>query len=238
VYVSYSRGFRTGGLTQLSADPSQPPLYPYHPEYSNNIELGTKNVFFNSHLRVNAVLFLTYLNNAQVPVLVLPDAITITKNTGKLTSRGAELEIAANPLKGLQIDYSAGYTDAKYRSFGISSGGQVIDLDGKKQIFTPDMTSALSLQYSYTVSEKNKIQLVGRGEWFYFGRRYFDFANTIQQSSYSILNARAGITSKYADIWCWIRNLSNKNYIEFAYDFGAVHLGNPKTFGVTLAKTF
>jgi len=238
IYFSYSRGYRTGGLTQLSGDPSQPPLYPYQPEYSNNIELGTKNDFFNNRLRVNAVLFLTYLNNAQVPVLVLPDAITVTRNTGKLISKGAELEVSGNPFKGLQLEYSAGYTHARYRSFGISSGGQIVDLDGKRQIFTPDITSAFSLQYSYTISEKNNLRLLGRGEWFYFGNRYFDFANTIQQTSYHLLNARAGITSKYADIWFWIRNIGGKKYIEFAYDFGAVHLGNPQTLGVTISKTF
>ncbi|HYK47794.1 MAG TPA: TonB-dependent receptor, partial [Parafilimonas sp.] len=37
-FATYSRGYRTGGLTQLSLDPSQPPLYPYKPEYSDNIE--------------------------------------------------------------------------------------------------------------------------------------------------------------------------------------------------------
>ena len=45
VFITYNRGFRTGGLTQLSSDPSQPPLYPYKPEYSNNIEAGLKNNF-------------------------------------------------------------------------------------------------------------------------------------------------------------------------------------------------
>ncbi len=238
VYASYGRGYRTGGLTQLSGDPSQPPLYPYSPEYSNNFELGSKNVLFNNRVRVNAVLFLTYLRNAQVPVLVLPDAITVTKNSGSLSSKGAELEVSASLLRGLQLDYNLGITHAKYRSVGISSGGQIIDLANKQQIFTPSTTSALSLQYGYTVNAKNNIQLVGRGEWFYFGKRYFDFANTIEQGSYGLFNAKAGITSKYADIWFWIRNLSNEKYIEFAYDFGAIHLGNPKTFGVTLAKSF
>ena len=238
LYITYSRGFRTGGLTQLSSDPSQPPLYPYSPEYSNNIELGSKNSFFENRLRVNAALFLSYVNNAQVPTLVLPDAITITKNTGKLESKGAELEVSGNPLKGLQVDYSFGYTDAKYKSLGLSSNGQEVDLAGKRQIFTPDVTSMLALQYSYTLSAKNKIRLVGRGEWFYFGKRYFDFANTIEQSSYSLVNIKAGVTFKWFDVYCWMRNLGNKKYIEYAYDFGAVHLGNPKTFGVTVSVAF
>jgi iron complex outermembrane recepter protein len=36
----------------------------------------------------------------------------------------------------------------------------------------------------------------------------------------------------------WARNLSDKKYIGYAYDFGAVHLGDPKTMGVTLSTGF
>ena len=87
LFVTYSRGYRTGGLTQLSSDPSQPPLYPYKPEYSNNIEAGIKNSFFNDRLQLNITAFYTLVNDAQVPTLILPEAITVTKNTGKLKAK-------------------------------------------------------------------------------------------------------------------------------------------------------
>ena len=238
LYATYSRGFRTGGLTQLSSDPSQPPLYPYQPEYSNNVEVGLKNNFLNNRLRVNFAIFATHVNNAQVPTLILPDAITVTKNTGALNSRGAELELAATPAKGLQIEYNVGYTHSKYQTLKVSSNGDVVNLDGKRQIFTPDVTSMLALQYSYTLDERNQIKLVARGEWFYLGRRYFDLANTIEQASYNLLNTRAGISYKKLDLFFWARNIANTKYIEYAYDFGAVHLGNPATYGVTVRASF
>jgi iron complex outermembrane receptor protein len=238
LYASYSRGFRTGGLTQLSSDPSQPPLYPYQPEYSNNIELGIKNEFLNKRLRVNVAIFATHVNNAQLPTLILPDAITVTKNTGALNSRGAELELAATPAKGLQIEYNLGYTNAKYQSLKVSSNGDMINLDGKRQIFTPEVTSMLALQYSYMVSARRQIKLVARGEWFYLGRRYFDLANTIEQSSYNLLNIRVGVSCKKLDLFFWARNIANTKYIEYAYDFGAVHLGNPAIYGLTVRTSF
>ena len=238
LYASYSRGFRTGGLTQLSSNPSQPPLYPYQPEYSNNIELGIKNDFFNNRLRVNVALFATHVNNAQLPTLILPDAITVTKNTGALNSRGAELELAATPAKGLQIEYNLGYTNAKYQTLKVSSNGDMVNLDGKRQIFTPDVTSMLALQYSHILSTRHQIKLVARGEWFYLGRSYFDLANTIEQSSYHLLNTRVGVSFKKLDLFFWARNIANTKYIEYAYDFGAVHLGNPATYGVTVRTSF
>jgi iron complex outermembrane receptor protein len=36
----------------------------------------------------------------------------------------------------------------------------------------------------------------------------------------------------------WGRNLSDEKYISYAYDFGAIHLGNPKTYGFTLVGKF
>ncbi|MEJ7588972.1 MAG: TonB-dependent receptor [Ferruginibacter sp.] len=238
LYANYSRGFRTGGLTQLASDPSQPPLYPYNPEYSNNIELGLKNNFLNNRFSLNITAFLTHVNNAQVPTLVLPEAITVTRNTGSLTSKGAELELSFKPVKGLQAEYSFGYTDATYKSLKISSNGQEVNLEGKKQIFTPDVTSMFTLQYSYLLIASKQIQLVARGEWYYLGRRYFDLANTIQQSPYNVYNTRIGMSSKHLDVFFWARNITDRKYIEYAYDFGAVHLGNPGTYGVSVKTMF
>jgi iron complex outermembrane recepter protein len=234
IYASYSRGYRTGGLTQLSSDPSQPPLYPYKPEYSNNIEIGTKNSFFANRLYFTITAFFTSVNNAQVPTLVLPDAITVTKNTGKLNSKGFELELLSKPVKGLEAGYSVGYVNATYQSLKTSGNGQAVNLDGRKQIFTPDLSSVFTLQYSYLINSRRQLSLIARGEWFYLGRRYFDLANTIQQSPHHLLNTRIGISQKHIELFFWSRNITNKKYIEYAYDFGAVHLADPRTYGVTI----
>src|SRR6185437_1916651 len=234
LYVTYNRGYRTGGLTQLSSDPSQPPLYPYKPEYSNNFEAGIKNTFFKDRVRLNLAVFYTRVTDAQVPTLILPDAITVTKNTGKLSSKGAELELSATPLKGLQFNYNFGYTDAKYTSLKISQNGSSVDLNGKKQIFTPDITSMLAVQYNYAFESKQRLQLIVRGEWMQLGTEYFDLANTIKQTPYSLFNFRAGVSSKHFDLFLWSRNTGDKKYISYAYDFGAVRLGDPATYGTTL----
>jgi len=234
-FITYSKGFRAGGLTPLSSDPSQPALYRYRPEFSNNIEAGVKNVFFNKKLVLNATLFYTKVSNVQVPTLILPDAVTIIKNTGKLESKGAELEINALLLKGLELNYNFGYTDAVYNSLKVSQNSTEVNLQGKRQIFTPDITSMLALQYGVGIGAKKTNKFFVRGEWKYLGKQYFDLANTIVQSPYSIFNGQLGLTIKNISIIFWGRNLNDKNYIQYGYDFGAVHLGNPKTLGTTIS---
>lgn len=234
LYFTYSRGYRTGGLTQLSADPSSPPLYAYKPEYSNNFEVGVKNNLFNNMLKFNVALFYTKVTNAQVPTLVLPSAITVTKNAGSLTSKGIDAEIAATPVKGLEASYNFGYTHARYTTLKVASNGSENNLSGNRQVFTPDVTSMLAAQYSIAVDNAKTLKLFARGEWQYIGATYFDLGNNIRQTPYNLLNAAVGLNWRHLDVMFWMRNITDKKYISYAYDFGAVHLGNPKTFGITV----
>ena len=238
LYLSYSRGFRTGGLTQLGSDPSLQPLFSYDPEFSDNFEAGWKNTWFKNKIRLNLAAFISRVSQAQVPTLVLPDAITVIQNAGTLMSKGFEMELNARPLKGLQLQYNFGYTDAEYTRLRLSQNGQEVNLDGNRQIFTPSTTSMLVAQYSFPLKFKKQVHFISRAEWVHLGNQYFDLANTIEQEAYSLLNARVGVNLKRFDVFLWGRNLGQQKYIAFAYDFGGVHLGDPRTYGVTVSVRF
>ena len=235
-YGSYSKGFRAGGLSPLSSDPSQPPLVGYLPEYSNNFETGIKNNWLSNKLILNIALFYTKVTDAQVPSLILPDAITITKNTGQLSSKGLEAELMFIPTKGVLLQYAFGTTSASYDKLEIASQGASVNLAGKRPIFTPSSTSLLAAQYSFPVS--SELQIMLRGEWKYIGTTYFDLANSIQQSPYHILNAKLGMEFKRTALSFWAKNLAGAKYISYGYDFGAVHLGDPAIFGTSFSYKF
>lgn len=235
LFLSYSKGYRAGGLTPLASDPSQQPaLYSFKPESSNNVELGMKNTLLDNKLVLNIAAFYTTVVNAQVPTLVLPAAVVVTRNTGRLTSKGVEVELAAKPADGLELNYNFGYNDAGYTNLKLAQNGAEVNLKGKRQLFTPDVTSMLAVQYGYGLGKLHAARLVVRGEWRYLGAQYFDLSNTIRQPSYGLLNTRFGFEAKKYSVMLWGRNLAGKKYIAYAYDFGAVHLGDPKTYGVTL----
>jgi iron complex outermembrane recepter protein len=238
LYGTYSRGYRAGGFTQLSSDPSQPPLFAYEPEFSNNFEVGVKNDFLQKRLRINLSAFYTNVENVQVPTLVLPDAITIIRNAGKLTTKGIEADVSATASKGLELEYHFGWNNAEYKTLKLSQNGQEADLAGNKQIFTPDVTSMFAAQYTYQPGGKHALKLIVRGEWIHLGKQYFDLANTISQDAYSLFNTRFGIAAKNAEFMFWARNIGNTKYIAYAYDFGGVHLGNPGTYGLSVGLRF
>ena len=238
IYASYNRGFRTGGLTQLSSDPSQPPLYPYQPEYSNNYELGLKTNYFENRFHANLAVFYNTVQDVQVPTLILPDAITVIKNAGGLTSKGFEAELQALVLSGLEITYHFGYTHAVYTNGKLSSNGNAVDLDGKHQVFTPDITSMLAIQYNRAMDKSKDLNAFARVEWFYFGKQYFDLSNLQSQSAYQLLNASAGISYRQMGLSVWFKNISGTRYVAYAYDFGAARLGDPYVFGMSWKYVF
>ena len=235
-YGIYSKGYRAGGLSPLSSDPSQPPLVGYLPEYSTNFETGLKNNWFANKLQLNIALFYTKVTDAQVPSLVLPDAITITKNTGQLTSKGIEAELIAIPTKGLLLQYAFGTTNASFDKLDLAAQGESVNLASKHPLFTPSMTSLLAAQYTYAVS--SNIKAILRAEWKYIGTTYFDLANNIKQSPYQLLNTKAGIECNKMALFFWAKNITGTKFISYGYDFGAVHLGDPTTFGTTLSFKF
>ncbi len=237
LYASYSKGYRTGGLSPLSSDPSQPPLVGYKPEFSNNLEVGYKQQLLQNKLSINLAAFYARIYNAQVPTLILPDAVTVTTNTGKLNSTGIEAEVKAIPLKGLLIQYAAGLTDAKYAKLELSQQNQSNDLSEKRPVFTPYYNSSLTIQYAHNSRNKN-IGTYIRSTLKNIGNTYFDLHNTLLQTPYALLNVSLGLTVKKSTIEIWSKNTLNNKYIAYAYDFGAVHLGDPLLFGLTLTAKF
>ena len=70
--------------------------------------------------------------------------------------------------------------------------------------------------------------------WDVEGKQYFDLGNNLSQNSYNLLNSSVGISAHKWSLKFWGRNIGDMNYVGYGYDFGAVRLGDPRTYGVTL----
>jgi iron complex outermembrane receptor protein len=231
MYLSFSRGFRSGGMTSISSDPSQVPLSAYNPEFSNMFEAGIKGKDKNNQFRYAIAVFYNKVMDIQTPLLVLPDAVTIIQNAGEMNAWGMEVEMELKLAKGLSVQYSGGLTSAKYAVLGVVSNGAQVDLSGNKQVFTPSSTNYFATQYQTSIAAH---ELMFRLEYNHIGKQFFDLANTIEQEAYGLVNFRSSIRTKHFDISFWGRNLMGKKYINYAYDFGAAHLGNPRMIGIGL----
>lgn len=238
LFLSYSRGFRAGGLSQVTGDPSQPALLGYDPEFSNNFELGLKNEFLENRLRWNVSAFYTTIRDIQVPQLILPEAFVVTTNEGELTSMGLESELTALMGRNLTVSWNAGVTDAEFEELIVAGEQDNESLKGNKQLFTPEFTSNLILQYNRVVDSSRDIHLLARAEWLWLGTTYFDLQNTLKQDPYHLVNARLGIQKGQVALALWARNILDTRYVDYAYNFGAAHLGEPATYGISARIDF
>ncbi len=238
LFLSYSRGFRAGGITQVTSDPSQPALRSFDPEFSNNFELGFKNELLDNRIRWNLSTFLTTVEDIQVPQLILPDAIVLTRNEGRLRSMGIESELTALMGNDFVLTWNGGVTDAEFTDLLVAGEGDNENLQGNKQLFTPNFTSNFILQYKKAIGASGKLQLVARGEWLWIGTTYFDLQNNLKQDPYQLINGRLGVEKGGISVAFWARNLSDTRYVDYAYNFGAAHLGEPATYGVSARLDF
>ncbi|MFC3198618.1 TonB-dependent receptor [Parapedobacter deserti] len=239
-YGSYTRGFRAGGISQLSSDPNEAALRPFDPEFSNNVEVGSKNILWGRRLQLNFAAFYTRVNNAQVPTLLLPDAITVTQNTGRMESMGLELEATARLVRHLSVWGNVAFTEAKYLDFNTADEGENVQLRGNRPVFTPTWTGYLGAQYEVFFGSANRHRVQFGAYSRFVGQQYFTVENSLGQGTYSLLNANIGYSFSGYELLLWGQNLADKRYVDYAYDFGfaAVHLGRPATYGLTVRKRF
>ena len=251
LYLTASRGYRVGGLSQIGFDPSEAPLVAFRPEFSTNYEAGYKSTFLQNRLRANLALFYISVTDAQLPTLIPSLGFrTATTNSGNFSSRGAELELSATPVRGLQFDWSVGVIRATYSTLSLpvttydTGEPQTVSKNfaGNRQVQTPAYTSMLAGQYSRPINSKiplaRQLSAVLRAEWRAVGKQYFDLSNQYSQESYSLINLRAGVSARYWSLMVWGRNVGQTTYIGYGYNFGAVTLGAPRVWGVTLAGRF
>jgi iron complex outermembrane receptor protein len=240
-YLSYARGFRSGGLNRFTNDPQ---YIAFNPEFNDNFELGVKTEWFKNRLRANFTAFYISWKDVQVNTVLPGSGFNVAvQNTGNINSKGIEVELAMIPIKGLQIEYNGGVTQAEFTTlkFPDFATQSEKDLKGNKQIMTPNYTSFFAAQYSipFKVS-KQAINFILRGEIKNIGTTYLDLQNKVKQDPYTLVNIRTGFSSKNLDMFFWVRNLSNETYLGFGYPFGnsAVMLAPPRTLGATITAKF
>lgn len=115
-YFTYSEGFRSGGFAQRIFPPL--PFAPsFGPEFVDSFEVGVK--YRRDQLVVNAAAFFTDYTDIQV-VAESPGLIGLFEdNVGDAEISGFELETAFNAGETLLVEFSYGYTDARYTAIRV-----------------------------------------------------------------------------------------------------------------------
>jgi iron complex outermembrane recepter protein len=210
-YLSYAKGFKTGGWTTRLTAPLPPPAVAqaFGPETDQTYELGIKSEWFDRKLIVNAATFLSKYDGIQLTYQI--STSPVTQNAGNAEIKGAELEVQSLIGAHLTLAANAGYMNARYTDVNPNAqaftGSELPKTPRWKASLSPDLhttlgngaTLRLGVQYSYT------------------GKVFNDVQNTplLSRPALSMFDASVGLVSPNgkATVTVGGTNLSDKRYL-------------------------
>jgi iron complex outermembrane receptor protein len=239
-YVSYSRGFKSGGFDMRG----NAAVYPqtengYNSETADNFEAGIKSTLLDDTLLLNLTVFYDPYKNAQIGVQQFveyagaPTNLTAVLNAGKQLNQGVEIESVWRPIKPLTLGLNLGYLDSYYKDYLIPcsvftlapgcgpSVATVNVADENRPLNAPAWTVSGNVTYTWDLPTGS---LLARGG--YDWRSFTKVANTTpsvtDQPEYGLLNGGLAFTTA-SRAWRFSidgKNLTNRYYRVAGYDFG------------------
>ncbi|MET3724648.1 TonB-dependent receptor [Sphingomonas trueperi] len=251
LYASWSKGFKGGGFdprgqTSACRTPSGATCTPaqvydfmsFDPETVSSYELGYKAALFDRRLTFALAAFHADYTDVQVPGSIgttingQQTFIGITTNAGKARMRGVEFEgnlIAARDLVTpggtLNLNWSVGYLDARYKRFIDSRG---IDVASRRRIQnTPDWTASGTIGYSVPVGRDGQVAASFTASYRSASQQFELRTPMLDQPGFTLFDANVNWDiNKMFSIGVHGRNLFDKRYIVSGYNFLAQ---NPDT---------
>ncbi len=118
VYASYSKGYKTGGWTTRLTNPQGSVAPDFDEETATTWEAGIKSTLLDRKLQVNLSAFTTDYQDVQLNQQV--GTSPTIDNAGSARIKGFELEVVAAPVRGLTLNASVGYLDARFTSLSTT----------------------------------------------------------------------------------------------------------------------
>ncbi len=251
-YVTYSKGFRPGGINRRGTLP------PFQADYLKNYEFGWKTSWLENRVRWNGAAFIEDWKNFQFSILG-PSGLTEIRNANQARIKGLESDITLAVARGFTINGSAAYTDAKltanYCGATDTSGKPITTCatpqapDGASLPLTPKFKANLTARYDFDLGSYESFVQASMvhqtGNWTEL--RTADRATMGRQPGHTLVDVSGGFTRDDWSMSVYIKNLADKRaslgrYAECAVSTcGAqpyIVPNQPRTVGVKVGRKF
>jgi iron complex outermembrane recepter protein len=240
-YVSYSEGFKGGGINGRPSNLAA--LTIFDPEEVASYEAGLKADLFDRHVRANFAVFRADYSNIQLQrnVLINNAIVTDVNNVAKSRIQGFEAEIAIVPVAGMEFAGSVGYAHNEYTEIQPNA----VVLPDSKIPYAPELTYNLSAHYAIPLGSASTLTPSVNYAW--RSKAYVTPANTPASllPAYGLLSARLTYAPKSGpwEASLFATNLTNERYLTSVGDstgIGIIYniLGRPREFGGTVMLRF
>jgi iron complex outermembrane receptor protein len=213
VYVSATRGFKSGGFNITATRPG----LAFKPEFAWSYEGGLKRTLAGGRVRVNAAAFSNDYQDLQVQSFIRPGVVDVS-NAGSATIRGVEIEAAATAGRGLQFAGHVSWLDATYDNYVaafVPGDATPHDAAGRRLNNAPEWSGGGSAVYEFATGRAGTASVRGDVSW--QSRVFFTPVNDAieTQSAYGLLHLRAGFEprSRRWQMAVYARNLGKQEHI-------------------------
>jgi iron complex outermembrane receptor protein len=251
-YVSWSRGFRSGGWNGRATTPTS--IGPYNPETVDNYELGLRSEWLDNRLRLNLTYFhAKYDDKQESQIYAFGTATeTIVDNAAAAAINGIEAEAQYLVTDELMLRGAFGWTKGSYDTFEAfnRATNRIEDVSSIREFgFAPEFNVNIGLDYNMPLPrEFGTLHWIAQYSWFDgttgnfgqpdpagLGRNVFDSRG---EADFTLAWEKEG----WFEFAAFVKDaFHKKNYLATSVDvgvfwFGAVAPG--RTWGVELTKRF
>jgi len=200
VYAAVAKGYRPGGIFE-KARGDNPKAY--KEETLLSYEVGSKNIFLDKTLTLNAALYYMSLSNMQVDNYVDKQSFNIYKsNAAEATSKGFEFDLSYTATPNLELFASFGYNHTEYDEYKDERG----DYSGNTNPMAPKYNYNLGTQYRSDRGYYARVDVNG------YSDMYLDRENKYERDAFALVDAKLGYEHKNYDIYLYADNLFDKEY--------------------------
>ncbi len=259
-YVSFGRGYKSGGTNIDRISPATGAPLLFDPEISDSWEIGMKADFLDRRLRMNAALYTVDFEDFQANTFV--GTGFVLQNAGEIQSTGLEVDVQALLTRWLTATGGFAKVDAEYDSFVGGScirtpyGSEpdrskanypsVCDATGNTVASTPEWTYFLSLAGDRQLSSGATVYGRFDMHWRDDNPSGTDNDPNKEADSYALANVHLGYrtTDERWQISVWAKNVFDEDYRHGAFN-SVIREGSlssyhtePRTIGLTVRANF
>lgn len=245
LYLTYSEGFRPGGINRNGTVP------PYDPDTLTNYEFGWKTSWAGNRVRWNGALFYEDWDDIQFSFLPPSGSgLTVIRNAGSARIEGVEMDLAWAASSNVTIAGGFSWVDAQLTEDYVPDPGEPpTAFDGDQLPVTPKFKGNLTARFQFPVGQfDGYFQAAG----VYNGSSWSDLQRGDRdklgkQDAYTILDLSGGISWDNYSLDLFISNATDERaelfkFAQCATDVCGVNpytvTNPPRTIGLRFSQKF